>query len=215
MPMNQVAPARAQSGQPRPAAGPGRAGGEGGVRIGPFRPDPSLAPARYADQDAEHARANEAARASTPTHFIPPAAERPDEMQARMPRVEDFPAVAQRQIRASHAPAHGNEEDRRPRGLLARLTSGLSRRDEDYDESPRSAHNGRSGMDSEPRVVAASASLPPASAASDFARQAQPRRVGEASPAQGGLDPRGRPAPISQNHDDQLEIPAFLRRQTS
>jgi cell division protein FtsZ len=135
MPMPQVAPIRAaQPGQARPAASPARTGGDGGVRIGPFRPEPSLAPARYADPEGEHARANEAARASAPAHFHPPAAERPDEVQARMPRVEDFPAVAQRQIRANQAPAHGHEEDRRPRGLLARLTSGLSRRDEDYDE---------------------------------------------------------------------------------
>jgi cell division protein FtsZ len=137
-------------------------------------------------------------------------------MQARMPRVEDFPAVAQRQIRASQAPSQGGDEERRPRGLLARLASGLSRREDEYAESPRSGQQSRAEMAIEPRVVAsAPASQAPSNSAADFAKQAQPRRIGEASGAAGNLDPRGRPAPIDPRHDDQLEIPAFLRRQTS
>jgi cell division protein FtsZ len=191
--------------QPRP--------GDSSVRIGPFRPDPTLTPTRYADPETEHARANEAARAAV-SQFIPPAAERPEEMQPRMPRVEDFPAVAQRQIRASQTHAQGGEEDRRPRGLLARLASGLSRRDEEHGESYRSEHAGRS-PEAEPRVVAAAAPAGPGNTQADFHRQAQPRRIGEPSAAAGRLDPRGRPAPIEPHRDDQLEIPAFLRRQTS
>ena len=50
--------------------------------------------------------------------------------------------------------------------------------------------------------------------AAEFAKP-QPRRMGEAAPAAGGLDPRGRPVPIDQRNDDHLEIPAFLRRQSS
>ena len=34
-------------------------------------------------------------------------------------------------------------------------------------------------------------------------------------PAQGHLDPQGRMAPARNAEDDQLEIPAFLRRQSS
>jgi cell division protein FtsZ len=34
-------------------------------------------------------------------------------------------------------------------------------------------------------------------------------------PSQGDLDPHGRPVPATRTQDDELEIPAFLRRQTN
>jgi cell division protein FtsZ len=49
---------------------------------------------------------------------------------------------------------------------------------------------------------------------SDFAKQAQPRRMGEVTAAVGTLDPRGRAIPTDSGRDE-LEIPAFLRRQSS
>src|SRR6185295_10003633 len=60
--------------------------------------------------------------------FIPPAPEAP----SRIPRVEDFPPVAQRQIEARQAPARSeHHEDRGPMSLLRRLASvGLGRREE-------------------------------------------------------------------------------------
>jgi cell division protein FtsZ len=187
------------------------------VKIGPFRPDPSLIAARPADAEQDRARA-EAARAAS-AHFIPPAAERPEELQPRMPRVEDFPAVAQRQLRAQ--PPAAQDEERRPRGLLARLTQGLSRRDEETAEPPR-VREPAPLAEAEPRVIAAQApaqpppsSPQPAATAAEFTRQAQPRRIGEPPPAAGGLD-RGRiAAPQEAARDDHLEIPAFLRRQSS
>jgi cell division protein FtsZ len=125
-----------------------------------------------------------------------------------MPRVEDFPPVAQRQLKAQQTPSRADEE-RRPRGLLARLASGLTRRDE-----PEQAPN-RPAKD-EPRIVQAQPPVQPAATpAADFAKQPQPRRMGEAQAASGSLDTRGRPAPIDPNRDDHLEIPAFLRRQSS
>jgi len=39
--------------------------------------------------------------------------------------------------------------------------------------------------------------------------------MGDSSAAAGNLDPRGRAIPSDTNRDDHLEIPAFLRRQTS
>ena len=134
-----------------------------------------------------------------------------------MPRVEDFPPVAQRQLRAQQAPAAGAEEERRPRGLLARLASGLTRRD-DEDERAAPGH-GRAA-----RMTASRASLPPRAAqphpagtpASEFAKPPQPRRMGE-SRRRGRQSRPARPRriPIEPGRDDQLEIPAFLRRQTS
>jgi cell division protein FtsZ len=207
-PSAQAHPPAAQ--QARPAADPS-------VRIGPFRPDPSIAAARQAEAEMEHARAYEAARAATQP-FIPPAAERPEDLQPRMPRVEDFPPVAQRQMRAKQQPAQVQEEDRRPRSLLARLASGLTRREEEDEiEAPRQTQ--RHAADAEPRVVAsqhapAPTPHPAATPASEFAKP-QPRRMGEPAGAAGNLDPRGRPIPTEPARDDHLEIPAFLRRQSS
>jgi cell division protein FtsZ len=172
------------------------------VRIGPFRPDPSLIATRASDYDVEQVRVSDA-RAAAAANYIPPAAERPDSMQPRMPRVEDFPPVAQRQLRAQQAPSHADEE-RRPRGLLARLASGLARHVEPAHESHRD----------EPRVVASQPVPHPAvTPAAEF--KPQPRRIGDTAAPAGSLDPRGRPVPIDQGRDDHLEIPAFLRRQSS
>jgi cell division protein FtsZ len=217
--MQQVPPARAIAAPAPQARQPqARPAGDPSVRIGPFRPDPSLISSR-GEAEAEQARAHETHRGA-PAQFIPPAAERPEEMQPRMPRVEDFPAVAQRQMRAQQAPAASHDEERRPRGLLARLTSGLTGRNEDEEaEAPR-AQQGRKA-DVEPRVIAsqnAAQSAPSQSGAShgsDFAKPAQPRRMGEVGGAAGNLDPRGRQVPQEASRDDHLEIPAFLRRQTS
>ena len=201
----------AQQRAPQPQA---RHSGEPAVRIGPFRPDPSLVAARQAEIEAEHARYNEAQNAAA-TQFIPPAAERPEDMQARMPRVEDFPAVAQRQLRAQHGQSGHADEDRRPRGLLARLASGLTRRDDDEAELPRGSHGHRGGADTDPRVVQSQPAAQLSTPAADFARQAQPRRMGEPTGAAGGLDARGRAVAVDQRSEDHLEIPAFLRRQSS
>ena len=202
----------------RPAAAQPRPAGDPQVRIGPFRPDPSLVSTRHAEVEAEHQRASEAARAAAAAQFIPPAAERPEEVQARMPKVEDFPAVAQRQMRAQQAPQQAPEEDRRPRGLLARLASGLTRREDD-DEPPRQSHAGRGSNEGEPRVVAARA---PAHAASGGDAGLRVRQAGAAAPQRRAKRRRpvsstraGAAFPTEAGRDDQLEIPAFLRRQTS
>ncbi|WP_011581336.1 MULTISPECIES: cell division protein FtsZ [Chelativorans] len=111
----------------------------------------------------------------------------------RMPRVEDFPPVVQAEIQAGAAHAAPEQEDRGPMGLLKRLTTGLSRRDEDS----------HAGQAPEPRL-----------------RQADPRRTAPESniyaPRRGQLDEQGRVVqPRASQEDDQLDIPAFLRRQAN
>jgi len=193
-------PRRAE--QPQGPAAAARAG-DPAVRIGPFRPDPSLVH-RHGDPELERARASESHL--PPEHFIPEPAERPEALQPRMPRVEDFPPVAQRQIRERHAPSRADEE-RRPRGLLARLASGLARHHEEEDQHYDHDHG---EIDAEPRVVQAQqpAGVP------EY-RAPQPRRIGDALPAAGHLDSRGRPVPTDHGREEELEIPAFLRRQSS
>jgi len=155
--------------------------------------------------------------------YIPPAAEE-HATAPRMPRVEDFPPIAQREILANSASAtvlgqdkpapkpdmtsqptstlatgyeHDGEDDRRPMGLLRRLASGLGRREED-EEHTEEAH---------------AAAPRPAPQMRPVPRAPQARMDGAA----GQLDSTGRaaPAPQSQSEDDQLEIPAFLRRQAN
>jgi cell division protein FtsZ len=62
--------------------------------------------------------------------------------------------------------------------------------------------------------------MPPAPPASDYAkRPPAPRAPTPDSlykPRQGDLDPHGRPVPREARHgEDELEIPAFLRRQAN
>ncbi|MDN2567547.1 cell division protein FtsZ, partial [Aquibium sp. A9E412] len=119
--------------------------------------------------------------------------------QPRMPRVEDFPPVVQAELEAARPRHHGEHEERGPMGLLKRLTTGLSRREEE--------HEAQASAPREPKL-----------------RQPAPearRAVGSDSqlyaPRRGQLDQHGRLAPQTANpsEEDQLEIPAFLRRQAN
>ena len=137
--------------------------------------------------------------------YIPPTAERPM-AQARMPRVDEFPPIAQRQM----APAEEHHDDeRRPMSLLKRLAHGLGRREE-HDEALAAR---------EPSFERAPAPREPAASAHDeYAKRPAPRMPVETAhrPAAGSLDPMGRQAaPRSLSEEDQLEIPAFLRRQAN
>ncbi|RWL04069.1 MAG: cell division protein FtsZ [Mesorhizobium sp.] len=116
----------------------------------------------------------------------------------RMPRVEDFPPVVKAEVEAKSRPA--DHENSGPMGLLKRLTNGLTRREE------------------EP------ARLQPAQPREPKLRQAAPevRRLASQdpqlyAPRRGQLDDQGRLTPQSRavQEDDQLEIPAFLRRQAN
>ena len=183
-----------------------RAAADPSVKIGPFRPDPSLIKGREPEDDLDLARRVEP-ETRQPQPFIPAAAERPIPVQARMPRVEDFPAIAQRQLRES-APETNTQthEEGRPRGLLARLTHGLARREDEVDSSQ--AHDDR-------RLPAQQSPQPVPQQSSEFAKPPQPRRMGEATGAAGGLDRQGRKPSAEPVLDDELEIPAFLRRQSN
>ncbi|RZK83238.1 MAG: cell division protein FtsZ, partial [Methylobacterium sp.] len=60
------------------------------------------------------------------------------------------------------------------------------------------------------------APIPQAAAPADYAKRAPVQAPPAYRPAQGNLDPQGRVAPQARMmDDDQLEIPAFLRRQAN
>ena len=144
-----------------------------------------------------------------PKVFIPPEPEKA--RPPRMPRIEDLPLPAQNQLRARQAePADAGPEKQRL-SLLQRLAQvGLGRRDD--AEAPAEA-----AVPAEPQRP----SMPPLpprqpprmpDPVSEYAKRPQP-----APSAPQGLDIHGRPAlPVQKPvDDDQLEIPAFLRRQAN
>jgi cell division protein FtsZ len=129
--------------------------------------------------------------------FIPPQAERAVR-PARMPRIDELPMPAQAQMRASRGePAPAQEQ--KP-SLIQRLaTIGFGRKDEPHHAPAEQAA---------PRH-APQAQQAPSSVHAEYAKQR--------SPAPQGYRPAPPPmAPVQRNmEDDQLEIPAFLRRQAN
>jgi cell division protein FtsZ len=91
--------------------------------------------------------------------------------------------------------------------LMQRLAAvGLGRRDEQQEPPPQQQQT-HQPMPVAKRPPLRPAPRPPEAPVSEYARR----------PAPQGLDPHGRPAPVqhSSSEDDQLEIPAFLRRQAN
>jgi cell division protein FtsZ len=176
------------------------------VTIRPIQPKPSLFP-----EPAQEAYAPEP---PMPTAFIPPAPERPVSRAPRMPRFDELPITAQNELRAKRGEETGIEHpEKRRMGLLQRLASvGLGGRREDEREKPQ---NGRPAI----RPVPPRAALPmPQRPAPRPPESRGPDPVSEYAkrPQHQGLDPLGRQAPVhNSGDDDQLDIPAFLRRQVN
>jgi cell division protein FtsZ len=143
--------------------------------------------------------------------FIPPTPARTSRGGRPMPRLEDLPIPGQNELRAVRGEA-ADLPERRRMGLLQRLASvGLGRRDaQDGTESSASSEAHRPAQLESPR----SSSRPGAGRPGD----SRPDSVSEYGKRHGhqGLDPLGRQAPVHNSpEEDQLEIPAFLRRQAT
>ena len=140
--------------------------------------------------------------------FIPPQPERAVLRPARMPRVEELPVPAQNQIRASRGEGESGQDYKRMTLLQRLATVGFGRKEEAPGpvhapaETPIQSH--RQAPEGAPRQA-----VSPVHA--EYAKRA-PAPQGY-RPAQGQLDAQGRmPHPPRSVEDDQLEIPAFLRR---
>ncbi len=150
----------------------------------------------------------------TPATFIPPAPER-TMRQPRMPRIEELPLPAQNEMRAQRGElADDDHPEKRRMSLMQRIASvGLGRKPEEAEAPPapriarpmpqferppqRPTARHPEGRHSEAR---------PGDPVSEYARKTAPQ----------GLDPHGRPAPVhNSGEEDQLDIPAFLRRQAN
>ncbi len=140
--------------------------------------------------------------------FVPPPAEQPIRPQ-RMPQVEDLPLPIQDQLRAYRAGEQTqstNGVEQRRRTLLERLASFASSR----EESAKTHREPQAAMP-RPAPVQQPQARPSqqAPAHAEYAKRPAPRPAG-------GLDTHGRPAAAARPaEEEQLEIPAFLRRQSS
>jgi cell division protein FtsZ len=143
---------------------------------------------------------------ATPKTFIPPPPERAAPRAPRMPRIDELPLPAQNEIKAQRGELADEHPEKRRMSLMQRLASvGLGRRG-DESEAPQAPRTAQAVPQFErpPRPTARQPEGRPAPPVSEYARRSAPQ----------GLDPHGRPAPVhNPGEDDQLDIPAFLRRQ--
>jgi cell division protein FtsZ len=151
--------------------------------------------------------------------FIPPQPERAVMRHPRMPSVDELPLPVQQQIKArgeaeathpGHGPMQGYEHKRMT--LLQRLaTVGFGRKDEGPGQpAPQPAPEPMRAIEP-PRPPMPAPQAPVSPVHAEYARR--PPVPQGYRPAQGALDPQGRAAgPLRATEDDQLEIPAFLRR---
>jgi cell division protein FtsZ len=200
------------------------------VTIRPIPPKPSLFPEQPASSPVEQ---------PAPRAFIPPAPERTTNRPPppRMPRIDELPRPAQAELRAKRGEeVDADHPEKRKVGLLRRLAAvGLGRREE-HEEPESMPANVRSVRPAPTQTVAP---IPPGRLPIDrptadrpMERAAPPPRptmppigaprgqepVSEYAkrPVHQGLDPHGRQAPVHNSvEEDQLDIPAFLRRQAN
>ena len=178
-----------------------------GVQLHQVMPQPAPT---YMDPPRQPMREHEGRYEAGP--YIPPAPESPMVRQQRMPQIEDLPVPVQNQIRQQYT--SGDQADVKRRTLLERLAAfGMSRDETGAGPGVADHRPAAPQLGYQPQQYQRPAA--PAQVHADYAKrpvapQLPPR------PAQQPLDAHGRMAqPTRPSEDDQLEIPAFLRRQTS
>ena len=177
------------------------------VTIRPIPPKPSLFP----EQPAVAA----SGEPSAPRAFIPPAPERAPVKPRRMPEIDELPRPAQAELRAQRGEQVDAEHgEKRNGGLLRRLAAvGLGRREvgPEEDKLPANVRQVRPAARPADRMPAPP---PRPTPAAPVARGSEPVSEFAKRPPHQALDPLGRQAPV-HNEEDQLDIPAFLRRQAN
>lgn len=136
--------------------------------------------------------------------FIPPQAERPAPVRApRMPRIDELPMPAQNELRAHRGePVENTALETKRMTLLQRLANIGMGRHEDASE--------KKAEDDQPHPVkprgseSHAAERRPPEQVSEYFKRPAPRSAGSEAPARPG-----------RSEEDELEIPAFLRRQAN
>jgi cell division protein FtsZ len=171
--------------------------GAGDVSIRPMPVKPSLFDAAPAEPDP-------AAEPPPTPAFIPPQPERVAQAP-RMPRIDELPLPAQNELRAQRGEIAENQPEKQRLSLMQRLASvGLGRReDNDAQRVPQPLQSTPMERPHRPSARQPEGRTEPVS---EYARR----------PAPQGLDPHGRTAPVHNSpEEDQLDIPAFLRRKAN
>ncbi|MGA8613565.1 MAG: cell division protein FtsZ [Xanthobacteraceae bacterium] len=142
-----------------------------------------------------------------PEDFIPPQAE-PLPRTTRMPRLDELPVPAQNEIRAQRGELPPEEFPGRRKSLLERLAAvGRQLREQGKDEEVPPSRMPKSIPQPPERLVGRPMprpSEPRPEPVSEYAKRTAPQ----------GLDQHGRQTLVhNTEEEDQLEIPAFLRRQ--
>jgi cell division protein FtsZ len=174
------------------------------VTIRPMPPKPSL----FHEPAAEPPTPEPA----LPRAFIPPAPDRMAARPPRMPRIDELPLPAQNELRAQMADASAGHPEKRRMSLLQRLaTVGLGRREEAAEEAePARQPNRPAAPRSVERLPPRPAARPPETRGPDPVSEYARR------PTHQPLDPQGRKTLVYNSaEDDQLDIPAFLRRKAT
>jgi len=168
----------------------------------------ALKPSLFLDTAASGQETQEA------EEFIPPQPERLPQRAPRMPRLDELPVPAQNEIRARRGELPQEEHPGRRKSLLERLASvGLGRREQVKEGESPAARMPQAAPQSAERLSGRPMprpSEPRPEPVSEYAKRAAPQ----------GLDQHGRQTPVhnqapvhNPDEQDQLEIPAFLRRQ--
>jgi len=165
-----------------------------------------LKPTLFMDQPAS---ALEQPEHPEPEAFIPPQPERMPARGMRMPRIDELPIPAQNEIRARRGELAEEHPEKRRMTLLQRLAAvGLGRR-EDEEEAPVAPRTA-------PTLPPAAAERLPGRPPPRTESRQEPVSEYAKRPAPQGLDQHGRQAPVhNRGEEDQLDIPAFLRRQAN
>ena len=203
-----------------------------GVTLEPFKPSTDL----FSDPavEEEFKSALEEELAPSEAEFIPPAAEQPEKVvkPVSIPDVKDFEPVGQNVAKAAAQSGSDakpqSESNNGPMGLLNKLKSsfagGGSAREEQKTEpaAPKVAKPVATPPQpaaTTPQPAAAAPQKPmPAPQPSPAPQQPQARVDDNPyAPKKGQLDTMGRIDPSTQpaQDEDQLDIPAFLRRQAN
>ncbi|HVY52745.1 MAG TPA: cell division protein FtsZ [Devosia sp.] len=154
-----------------------------GITVEPYIPTAS---AGHLDEPAR------APEQPVPSLYVPSHAERPDG-QRRMPRTEEFPAVARKTLAAEE---RHEQEPRNARALFKRLASnvGIGLRTPQHPGLEEPRYPSSDDAAARNAIEAGAARNSAASAPAEGAR--------------GQLDPHGRPVPQKEH----IEIPSFLRK---
>jgi cell division protein FtsZ len=186
------------------------------VTIRPLGPKPSL----FIDPATQPAMQE----APEPEAFIPPQAERLSPRGMRMPRIDELPVPAQKEIRARRGELPEEHPEKRRTSLLQRLAAvGLGRRDDDEEAAPTppKAVTPMPAMPPVPPMPQVPTERPlgrPMAPRQEMRPEPRPEPVSEYArrPTPQGLDQHGRQMPVhNRSEEDQLDIPAFLRRQAN